>query len=231
MSRARPIQFTVVAAMFCAALSAGAARADTAVFRDVLKPNGHARSQAQKLTDGAACGASAHGAVRVIMPVFEKCMRTRGWVFDHYRPAASSRPRRGTNVAFTDTRGDANAHPRGDAVLQADSRACKAGQRDEESRSFKQCMATRGWQFIYAQHAPRPRVAAPAGGGWSWGTASSSSSSNLDDEARRNDEARAATQAASDAMNANNAAVAAQQAADQQQQINIINQTAPTQPQ
>ena len=53
----------------------------------------------------------------------------------------------------------------------------------------------------------------------------------FDDEARRNDESRAATQAAIDSMNATNAAVAAQQAADQQQQINIINQTAPMQQQ
>lgn len=229
MSTARTIQFTIPAATLLAALLAGAAHADTAVFRDVLKPNGHARSQAAKLADGKSCGASADGGVRIIMPVFEKCMRGKGWVLDHYR--AASRPRRGTNVAFTDTRGDGNAHPRGNAALQADSRACKPGHRDEESRGFKRCMAAHGWQFLYAQRAPRPRPAAPAEAGWSWGTASSSSSSDLDDEARRNDEARAATQAGIDAINAANASAAAQQAADQQQQINIINQTAPMQPQ
>jgi hypothetical protein len=159
-------------------------------------------------------------------------MAGKGWAFDHYQPDPASRPRYGTNVNFTDTRGDANAHPRGNAALQADSRACKAGHRDEESKAFKQCMASHGWQFIYAQHAPRPHLpAAPEGSYAGWGTPSSSSTSNLDDEARRNDESRAATQAASDAINAANASVAAQQAADQIQQNNIINQTAPSFPQ
>lgn len=224
MSNARAIRYAIGAVALCTALSAGAAHAATAVFTDMLKPNGHVRSQAQKRADGLACGLGA-----VIMPVLEKCMRGKGWAFDHYRPNPSERPRRGTTVNFTDTRGDGNLHPRGDAALHADARACKAGRRDQESKVYKQCMAAHGWQFMYAQRAPQPRVAAPQEswspwGTASWGTSSPSSSSSLDDEARRNDQSRADTQAAMDAINASNAAVAAQQAADQQQQINIINQ-------
>ena len=231
MSNPGIIQRVVAAGAISTALCVSAAHAasSSAVFRDVLKPNGQARNTAEKFADGAACGMSAGHQIRVIMPVFKQCMAGKGWAFDHYRPDPSSRPRVGTNVNFTDTRGDANGHPRGNAALQADSRTCKAGYRDEESTSFKQCLAAHGWQFMYAQYAPRPHVqTAPQAGSWAhWGGSSSSSNSNLDDEARRNDEARAATQAASDAINASNAAVAAQQAADQIQQNNIINQTAP----
>jgi hypothetical protein len=231
MSNSRNIQRAVAAAAVCTALCISAAHAasSTAVFRDVLKPNGQARSKSEKFADAAACGMSASHQIRVIMSVFEQCMAGKGWAFDHYRPDPSSRPRYGTNVNFTDTRGDANAHPRGNAALQADARTCKAGYRDEESGQFKQCMAAHGWQFMYAQYGRRPRMPMAPEAGWraQWGTSSPSPASNLDDEARRNDEARAATQAASDAINAANASVAAQQAADQVQQNNIINQTAP----
>ena len=180
----------------------------------MLKPNGQARSAREKFTDAAACGMSAGHQIRVIMPVFEQCMEGKGWAFDRYQADPSSQPRNGTNVNFTDTRGDANSRPRGNAALQANSRACKAGYLDEESAPFKQGMAADGWQFMYAQYAPGSRLrAVPEAGSWAhWGGSSSSSTSSLDDDARRNDEARAATQAASDAINASNASVAAQQA-------------------
>jgi hypothetical protein len=234
MPSANAIRYTLAAAILCAPLSVGAAHAVSAVFTDVLKPGGHARSKAEKFADAATCGMSEGHGIKVIMPVFEKCMREKGWAFQRYQPDPGARPRRGTNVNFTDTRGDANAHPRGDAALQADSRACKADRRDSESRVFKQCMAGRGWQFIFAQRAPQPRRAAPSHEGWEmqWGTSSSSADDDArrNDEARRNDQSRADTQATMDAINQSNAAVAAQQAADQQQQNNIINQFAPTQP-
>jgi len=231
MSNPRIILRTIAAAAVGTAVVVSTAQAANtkASFRDVLQPNGQTRSTAEKFADGAACGMSPRHHIRVIMPVFEQCMASKGWAFDHYQPDPSSRPRSGTTVNFTDTRGDANSRPRGNAALQADTRACKAGHLDEESWPFKQCMATHGWQFMYAQSAPRSHLrAAPEAGSWAqWGTSSPSSSSSLDDEIRRNDESRAATQAASDAINASNASVAAQQAADQIQQNNIINQTAP----
>jgi hypothetical protein len=218
----------VAAAAVGTALCVGAAHAsDTAVFRDILKPNGHTRAKSVKFADARACGLSADRGIRVIMPVFEKCLRAKGWVLDHYQPDPSARPRSGTVVAYTDTRGDANAHPRGDAALQAATGACKASSRDQQSAHFRQCMTANGWRYKYAQHAPRQNRPAQEG----WSASSPSYSSTVDDDVRHNEDAAAATQAASDAINASNAAVAAQQAADQMQQNNIINQTAPAFPQ
>src|SRR5262249_6850555 len=155
------------------------------------------------------------------MPVFEKCMRAKGWVLDHYT-ADPSVPVHGTSEHYTDTRGDARGHPRGTAALHADERACERHGRGSASN---QCLAAHGWQLILTQHEPAPHRSAQRQWGWSpgWGTSSSGSSTSLDDEMRRNDQSRADTQAAIDAINQSNASVAAQQAADQQQQINVIN--------
>jgi hypothetical protein len=231
MSNARTIGRAVAAAAVLTALSVSVAAAnDTVSFRDVLKPHGHARSKSEKLADGAACGATGPThTLHVTMPVFEKCMRAKGWVLDHYAPDRKVRVR-GTLEHYTDTRGDARGHPRGTAALHADERACKA----RGHGSVKQCLAGRGWQLTLVQHGPAPRVVAPRQGSWpAWvGTSSSSqSSTNLDDEMRRIDESNRTMQANSDALAASQASVAAQQAADQQQQINIINATAPIQPQ
>jgi len=167
MSNPRIILRTIAAAAVGTAVVVSTAQAANtkASFRDVLQPNGQTRSTAEKFADGAACGMSPGHHIRVIMPVFEQCMAGKGWAFDHYQPDPSSRPRSGTTVNFTDTRGDANSRPRGNAALQADTRTCKAGHLDEESWPFKQCMATHGWQFMYAQSAPRPHLrAAPEAG-------------------------------------------------------------------
>jgi len=223
MSNPRAIRRAVAVAAALGAISISAAQAnDTVSFRDVLKPGGHVRGKSEKHADGRACGtAGPHHTIQVTMPVFEKCMRAKGWALDHYSPERGRVS--GTLEHYTDTRGDAHGHPRGTAALHADERACKS----RGHGSFKQCLAARGWQLTIVQHGPVPHVAAhrPA-----WvGTSSSSSSTDRDDEMRRIDESNRATQAASDSLNATNASVAAQQAADQQQQINIINATAPMQ--
>jgi hypothetical protein len=153
MSNAIAIRRAVAAAAVCAALSISAAQAnDTVVFRDVLNPDGHARSKSQKLADGRACGASgpAH-TIRTTMPVFEQCMQAKGWVLDHYAPDPSV-PVRGTVEHYTDTRGDAAGRPRGTAALHADERACRSG----GAASVKQCLAERGWRLIYKQRGPAP---------------------------------------------------------------------------
>src|SRR5262249_29634737 len=90
--------------------------------------------------------------LRVTLPVFEKCMRAKGWVLDHYAPD-SSVPVHGTVESYTDTRGDARGHPRGTAALHADEQACKA----RGHGSLKHCLAGRGWQLMYAQHGPAQR--------------------------------------------------------------------------
>lgn len=223
---------SVATAAVLTALSVGAAQAnDTVTFRDVLKPNGHARSKSEQLADGQACGTSGPThTIQTTMPVFEKCMRARGWALDHYA-AGPSAPVHGTNEHYTDTRGDAHGHPRGTAALHVDVRACES--RGRGSARLKQCLAARGWQLILTQHGPAPHRTAARQWGWpaGWGTSSSGSSTSLDDEMRRNDESRAQTQAASDAINESNASVAAAQAAEQQRQNDLISANAPMQQQ
>ncbi|MBV8836135.1 MAG: hypothetical protein JO000_06335 [Alphaproteobacteria bacterium] len=224
MSRQQTIRAAAAAVIFTA-LSFGTAHAATVVFRDALKPNGHTRSQAAKSADAATCGMVPKRGISVILPVFEKCMAEKGWAFDHIRPHPKQRPRSGTNVNFTDVRGDANQHSRSGAVLQADARTRKAGHLDLESKRFKECMAAHGWQYLFAQRAPvRYRWAWPAEGWYSqWSNSSSSPGTSLEDDMRRIDESNAATQAASDAMNASIAASNAQQAADHALQNAIQN--------
>src|SRR5262249_17665628 len=108
MSAAKTMQRTIATAAVFTALSVSAAQANaTVTFRDVLKPNGHERSKSEKLADGKACGTSGPThTLRVTLPVFEKCMRAKGWVLDHYAPD-SSVPVHGTVESYTDTRGDA----------------------------------------------------------------------------------------------------------------------------
>jgi len=152
MSNGILIGRAVAAAAILMALSLGAARAnDTVTFRD-LKPNGHARSKSEKLADGDVCGAKGpHHTIEVTMPVFEKCMRAKGWVLDHYSPDPSVRVY-GTNEHYTDTKGDAEGHPRGTPALHADTRACKAS----GARNINKCLAERGWKLILTQHGPAP---------------------------------------------------------------------------
>jgi hypothetical protein len=54
-----------------------AARAETHVFKDVLRPGGVERSAAQKAADGRACGMRADGTFTNV-PAFERCMRKHG---------------------------------------------------------------------------------------------------------------------------------------------------------
>jgi hypothetical protein len=158
MSNAITVRRAVAAAALCGVLSVCAAHADsTATFRDVLKPNGHARSKSEQLADGAACGTTGPThTIQTTMPVFEKCMRAKGWVLDHYGPDPSV-PVQGTLDTYTDTRGDADGHPRGNAALHADERACNA----RGSRNINKCLAESGWKLIYTQHGPAPRQSAP----------------------------------------------------------------------
>src|SRR5579862_347329 len=66
-------------------LSLGAARADTYLFTDTLRPGGVARSDAAFQADEHRCGADANDHFRNVT-AFKKCMRGRGWVADAYKP-------------------------------------------------------------------------------------------------------------------------------------------------
>ncbi|HEX3937373.1 MAG TPA: hypothetical protein VHX43_07695 [Xanthobacteraceae bacterium] len=221
MASGRHLQRTVAATAILMALSLQAAAADDiAYFKDVLDPGGHARTMTAKVADARACGASGR-RITVLMPAFENCMSGRGWALDHYgSDPASTRPR-GTVINFTDVKGDAKQQPRGNVVLQSDTRACKAGGQDPDSARFKQCMLGRGWQFIFTQYAPAPT---PAAGTRAWSNANADTPSpgaNNDDFIRGNDDSNRSNQAISDAVNAasqatidSDAAAAAQQQLD-----------------
>src|SRR3979490_2214616 len=69
-----------------------AAHADTWVFRDTLRPNGHDRSMAAKRADGRKCGASPSGRsfTDAAAPNMRECMFVRGWALDHIIPGPPS---------------------------------------------------------------------------------------------------------------------------------------------
>jgi hypothetical protein len=84
MSDARAIRAAAVAAIFTV-LSLGAARADTYLFTETLRPGGVARSDAAFQADEHRCGADANDHFGNVA-AFKKCMRAHGWVADAYEP-------------------------------------------------------------------------------------------------------------------------------------------------
>src|ERR1700722_18767660 len=60
----------------------GAASAETDVFRDALRPDGHDRSMAAKIADGRKCGLTRQNTY-TDRAGFEVCMQASGWVLDH----------------------------------------------------------------------------------------------------------------------------------------------------
>jgi hypothetical protein len=144
---------TIWRAIAVAAVGTAAQANAKVTFRDVLKPNGHERSKAEKLADGDACGTAgpAH-ELTTTLPVFEKCMRAKGWVLRHYTLDASV-PVEGTVESCADTRGDAAGHPRGTHELHADTRACRAS----GAASINRCLADSGWRLMAKQRGPAAR--------------------------------------------------------------------------
>jgi hypothetical protein len=80
----RTITGTILSATLILGGMLSAAHADTWVFRDTLRPNGHDRSMAVKYADGRKCGTS-HNTFSDGSS-FEQCMLTRGWALDHVIP-------------------------------------------------------------------------------------------------------------------------------------------------
>jgi hypothetical protein len=75
---------TIVGAILILGGMLNAAHADTWVFRDTLRPNGHDRGMAAKRADGRKCG-SIRNSFKDGSP-FEQCMLGRGWALDHIIP-------------------------------------------------------------------------------------------------------------------------------------------------
>ena len=105
----------VVSAFACAAPGASA---ETYVYKDVLRPHGVQRSQAEKQAAFKSCldaGVRAENA-----PAFEACMRRQGWALDYIRPDASDRP----GATYDDMWQKPDGEKRSDEALNADARAC-----------------------------------------------------------------------------------------------------------
>ncbi len=66
------------------------AQADTYTFKDVLKPNGKARSMAAKKADGRKCGAVGDYFPTQDTERFTACMRGLGWTVGNIKPAPPS---------------------------------------------------------------------------------------------------------------------------------------------
>jgi hypothetical protein len=90
----RTITATILSATLILGGMLSAAHADTWVFRDTLRPNGHDRSMAVKRADGRKCGTS-HDMFTAVAP-FEQCMLARGWTLDHVIPDPPSIQARST---------------------------------------------------------------------------------------------------------------------------------------
>jgi hypothetical protein len=82
-------------ALMCAVALAGIApafAADTHIYKDVLKPNGHARGMAEKFADFRACGYRKGTSVNdSVLLRIDACMRGRGWALDHVVPDPQAR--------------------------------------------------------------------------------------------------------------------------------------------
>ena len=130
-----------------------AAQADTYTFRDILKPNGKARSMAAKKADGRKCGAAGDYFPTQDTERFTACMRGLGWTVGNIKRAPPSDenlpdPEDSTTVHFDDQRRKVDGRWRGNGVLQADTVRCSGyGALDYESHRFKSCMDSRGWRY------------------------------------------------------------------------------------
>src|SRR5262249_23090272 len=94
-ARMRATCKTIVAGvLLCATALAGTAPAfaDTYIYKDVLRPNGHARGMAAKFADFRACGYRKGASVSdAAVERIGACMRSRGWALDHIVPDPAQR--------------------------------------------------------------------------------------------------------------------------------------------
>lgn len=146
----------VVAAIVSAfACAASGASAETYVYKDVLRPHGAQRSQAEKQAAFKSCldaGVRAENA-----PAFEACMRRQSWALAYIRPDASDRP----GATYDDMWQKPDGEKRSDEALNADAQACNpSGTKSAASADIKRCMLGRGWRFAFV--VPEPGAAAPA---------------------------------------------------------------------
>jgi len=62
--------------------SAMRSEADTWIFKDVLRPEGHSRSFKVKIADAQKCGAVGSSFSDEVLPNMQPCMLAHGWALD-----------------------------------------------------------------------------------------------------------------------------------------------------
>jgi hypothetical protein len=130
----------IAKAVAAAALIVGTthiASADTWVFKDVSRPQGHERSRAAKKVDADKCGAIGWRLPDEFKPRMQQCMLAHGWALDHIVPDPAPRHARAFRNPFGSSGSDDDLTKRNeDASNNAEQ------QRDEEARSneFQQQM-------------------------------------------------------------------------------------------
>ena len=105
----------VVSVFACAAPGASA---ETYVYKDVARPHGVARSQAEKQAAFKSCLDAGVSSANI--PAYEACMRRQGWALDYVRPDASDKP----GATYDDMWQKPNGEKRSEETLNADARAC-----------------------------------------------------------------------------------------------------------
>jgi hypothetical protein len=146
---------------------------ETYFFDDVLKPHGKARGVEERHADGRACGVSANQDMPSDIPAFEKCMKARGWKFDHIVTTHAPEPYVPPGSVGIWTYDDVlkpHGRVRGEREEQIATRACDAGDSDRiGSATFRSCMNSRGWRLSQFDPAPSdsnddsaPEEASPA---------------------------------------------------------------------
>ena len=139
---------------FCLLLAAAPpVGAETVIFKDVARPHGVHRSQAEK--QAAIHNCKSQGIPNDNLPAIEACMRRQGWAVAAIRPDASDPP----GATYDDMQQKPNGPRRSQAELDADTAICDpSGQASVASPQVKRCMSAHGWRLSFVRPDPESQT-------------------------------------------------------------------------
>ena len=145
-----PARRGLTISVFCILLAATPkAWAETVIFKDVARPHGVQRTQAEKRAAIGNC--QSQGISNDNLPAMEACMRRQGWAVAAIRPDASDPP----GATYDDMWQKPNGPRRSQAELNADTAICDpTGQASPASPQVKRCMSARGWRLSFVRPDP-----------------------------------------------------------------------------
>jgi hypothetical protein len=131
---------TIIGAVLWCTCTVQVAQADTWIFKDVLRPNGHERSMKAKFADAHRCGAVGDQFSDDVLPNMQQCMWEHGWRLDHIVRDPS--PRYAHARSFPHSNNGWNEDDEELRKRNEDAANDAERQRDEEARSdeFQQQM-------------------------------------------------------------------------------------------